>query len=501
MTQKEKLQWQREICEIDKYHAQGYAGKGITVLCHEDGEHGRRSMEVLKQVAPDVSVIYSNVTEKTKGGKLVQFDWKIDGKTYTFDEVMQKFKPDIISCSLRDSTKLVERNNIVKPYIDSGELILVTSAGNEGEKGGVQTRYDCGLTIGACEFYRGNKKDIRIASYSGRTKDALDIDYVGFMGDWDGTSAATPFVAGQIALFMSKFGKVSQTEFQNLIKPYCKDLGDIGTDWVYGNGLIVLPDNIERIEKTEMAYQKFNTVDDFQKYLSGLSISRKINLIQLHHTHSPDYSHFNGKNHKTLQNNMRNYHVSVNGWSDIAQNLTIFPDGVIMLGRNFNIAPAGIKGANSNGICIECLGNFDKDGDTMTEAQKNAIVGVVAVLLEKFNLNANDNVTYHAWWSSDSRDLGDYFKNASVKTCPGTNFFGGNTLTAYTNNLKPLIENYGKAEKIMLESGNDIVWELMNGKHKIEITEVQRAIKAIDDAKKNANFSSLYWILYKLVNK
>ena len=50
-------------------------------------------------------------------------------------------------------------------------------------------------------------------------------------------------------------------------------------------------------------------------------------------------------------------------------------------------------------------------------------------------------------------------------------------------------------------AGNDIVWELMNGKHKIEITEVQRAIKAIDDAKKNAKFSSLYWILYKLVNK
>jgi hypothetical protein len=41
----------------------------------------------------------------------------------------------------------------------------------------------------------------------------------------------------------------------------------------------------------------------------------------------------------------------------------------------------------------------------------------------------------------------------------------------------------------------------MNGKHKIEITEVERAIKAIDDAKNNADFSSLYWILYKLVNK
>lgn len=55
-------------------------------------------------------------------------------------------------------------------------------------------------------------------------------------------------------------------------------------------------------------------------------------------------------------------------------------------------------------------------------------------------------------------------------------------------------------EKSALESGNDIVWELMNGKHKVKITEVERAIKAVDKAKNDANYSSLYWILYKLVN-
>lgn len=52
----------------------------------------------------------------------------------------------------------------------------------------------------------------------------------------------------------------------------------------------------------------------------------------------------------------------------------------------------------------------------------------------------------------------------------------------------------------MLESGNDIIWELMNGKHKVKITEVDRAVKALDKAKNNSEFSSLYWILYKLVN-
>lgn len=249
-----------------------------------------------------------------------------------------------------------------------------------------------------------------------------------------------------------------------------------------------------------MAFKEFK-IPEFKKYIESIQLTRKIKWVQLHHTYSPNYSHFDGKNHQTLQQNMKTYHIKTNGWADIGQHFTIFPDGVIVKGRSMEMVPAGIKGANSGAICIECLGNFDNGGDTMTEAQKNAIVGVTKILLDKFGLDASDDVTYHCWWGADGREIGDYYKGVSTKTCPGTNFFGGNGLTAYRNNLQPLIENYGKEEKVMLETGNDIVWELMHGKHKIEITEVERAIKAIDDAKKNANFSSLYWILYKLVNK
>lgn len=59
---------------------------------------------------------------------------------------------------------------------------------------------------------------------------------------------------------------------------------------------------------------------------------------------------------------------------------------------------------------------------------------------------------------------------------------------------------YKKESKKMIESGNDIIWELMNGKHKVKIDEVAKAVKALDKAKNNAEYSSLYWILYKLVN-
>jgi hypothetical protein len=60
--------------------------------------------------------------------------------------------------------------------------------------------------------------------------------------------------------------------------------------------------------------------------------------------------------------------------------------------------------------------------------------------------------------------------------------------------------DYEKHEPKKLETGNDIMWELMNGEHKVKIDDVKRAVTALDKAKNNQEFMSLYWILYKLVN-
>jgi hypothetical protein len=59
---------------------------------------------------------------------------------------------------------------------------------------------------------------------------------------------------------------------------------------------------------------------------------------------------------------------------------------------------------------------------------------------------------------------------------------------------------YEKAETKKIESANDIVWELMNGKLKVEILDTKLAIKALEKAKNHPDFLSLYWILYKVVN-
>lgn len=233
---------------------------------------------------------------------------------------------------------------------------------------------------------------------------------------------------------------------------------------------------------------KYNT-EEFKKYINSLKLSRTIKLIQLHHTYSPAYKQFTGDNHTQLQTGMRNYHIKTNGWSDIGQHFTIFPDGVIMSGRSMEKIPAGIKGANTGAICIECLGNFDDGGDIMTEKQKDAIVTAVKVLLDKFGLKGENSVTYHGWWSASGTSLGNYSKSKSAKTCPGTNFFGGNTRQAFEENLLPLLKNEGKENKTM---------EIKS------IIEVLSAAGIVTDTalwmKKCAEDVNVYWLCKKTAN-
>jgi hypothetical protein len=250
----ETLKWQKEVTGIKKYHDLGYKGKGITVLNHEITEHGKKALSIIKEIAPEATFIEAEVSQMTTSKKLYKYNWKINGNTYTFDEVMKKFKPDIISVSLAGAD-CEERDDLIRPYIERGEVVLCNSAGNDGPKydydseSGIRGMYrNIALMIGACYFHN-SKDNIKIQPYSGRDEDVPNIDYVGFCWDWGGTSAACPFVVGQLALLMSRFGKMSQAEIKKYLQPHCKDLGDQGYDWIYGDGLIVLPDNLDEFEK------------------------------------------------------------------------------------------------------------------------------------------------------------------------------------------------------------------------------------------------------------
>ena len=199
--------------------------------------------------------------------------------------------------------------------------------------------------------------------------------------------------------------------------------------------------------KTQYGFTRFDSLAEFKTWLSKQG-NYKYTGIQVHHTGSPEYKHFyksNGthEDELTRQNNMKSFHVNTNGWSDIAQHFTVFPNGKIVTGRRLSKTTAiGIKGWNSNKICVEIYGNFDKD--VMTKEQKEAVVCLYGELCKKFNLTpSTSTIRCHAWFTAGGTYLGDYVAGRSAKTCPGTKFMGfGNKKAAFEKNFIPLIKEY-----------------------------------------------------------
>lgn len=190
------------------------------------------------------------------------------------------------------------------------------------------------------------------------------------------------------------------------------------------------------------------TREEFGDWILNQKFTRKVAKVQQHHTYQPSYKQFNGSNHFALMKGMEEYHVSGMKWSMISQQLTTFPDGKVAVGRPFDIAPEGSFGLQNkeamhkieaDAIAIENLGNFDDNH--MTAEQKETIVTVTALLMMKYGLAPSiDSITYHHWWDINSGErVLDSSHGHAVKTCPGTEFFGGNSTASAKNNFYPLV--------------------------------------------------------------
>ena len=77
----------------------------------------------------------------------------------------------------------------------------------------------------------------------------------------------------------------------------------------------------------------------------------------------------------------------------------------------------------------------------------------------------------------------------------------GKNMNTFRADVKKLLDDASETPQKELQTGNELVWQLMNGKLKVEISEPERAVKALDEAKDNADYMSLYWIIRKVVNE
>ena len=148
------------------------------------------------------------------------------------------------------------------------------------------------------------------------------------------------------------------------------------------------------------------SIEQFRQILEQFPFTRRINAVHMHHTWKPRRADFKG--HETIVSMWR-FHTQTNGWRDIAQHVTIDPEGFIWLGRNWNLSPASASGHNGNAafgpFMFEMVGNFDRNFDPFDGAQKDTALQVVALVQQHFGL-ATDTLRFHNMMSS--------------KSCPGS---------------------------------------------------------------------------------
>ena len=140
--------------------------------------------------------------------------------------------------------------------------------------------------------------------------------------------------------------------------------------------------------KTKNGFTLFEKTSEIGPWLKKQNVTRTISRLQVHHMDLPNYStwektdkkvfdepHF-GRTQSLNDYGKKTWHYSDGHGKYIAQHFNVFPDGKITTGRHLNSTPIGIKGWNTNAICVEIYGDFDKGKDVMTAAQKKAVVAL-----------------------------------------------------------------------------------------------------------------------------
>ena len=191
--------------------------------------------------------------------------------------------------------------------------------------------------------------------------------------------------------------------------------------------------------KTKNGFTLLENEKDIKDWIAKQHVSRTITKLQVHHMDAPSYSTWEKTDKKVFSEphfgrtkSLDSYGKSKWGSAasdghghHIAQHFNVFPDGKITTGRNLNSTPIGIRGWNDHAICIEIYGCFDKGHDTMTAAQKKAVICLYGELCKKFKLTPNTtHIRPHCWFTYTGTYLGKYDVNKSAKTCPGTAFWG-----------------------------------------------------------------------------
>lgn len=127
---------------------------------------------------------------------------------------------------------------------------------------------------------------------------------------------------------------------------------------------------------------------------------------------------------------IRDWHVNRNGWSDIGYHAVIRRDGEIEFGRHFDASGAHVSGQNYQSVGICLIGGIDAQGkaeDNFTDKQFASMHKLVAVMKLAY---PGAKVLGHRDLSPDLDGDGVVERHEWVKDCPcfevSEHFPGGN---------------------------------------------------------------------------
>lgn len=147
------------------------------------------------------------------------------------------------------------------------------------------------------------------------------------------------------------------------------------------------------------------TVSEFAASVAVFSWSRQVWRVDLHHTWYPTHRDYRGL--ESIER-MASFHTQNRGYEDIAQHITIAPDGTIWTGRDWNRTPASIGcGMNTGAFMIEMVGNFDRGYDRLDGAQLDSTLQAIAAVQRRFELPVQSLLFHREVPQTD-------------KTCPGS---------------------------------------------------------------------------------
>jgi len=147
------------------------------------------------------------------------------------------------------------------------------------------------------------------------------------------------------------------------------------------------------------------TREGFAAELMAFAWNRRVWRVDMHHTFHPSHADYDGE---ACIARMCKFHVETRKWDDIAQHVSIAPDGTIWTGRDWNKTPASVGGVlNQGAFMFEAIGNFDAGHDRLDGEQLKSVVTVIRAVQRRFRLPP-EALLFH-------REV-----PVTAKTCPGT---------------------------------------------------------------------------------